>query len=650
MKSLDLKVSLTEPYSDYKNPFPDFKVAIVHPHLPEAWQKNRLKYRESLAIAYLTASLEAHGFRTLSINAELLGIAPDRVAAMLLEDPALGLIGISAKSQRTYRAAKDIARIVKATRPSVHITVGGVFPSAADIQVIEDCQDIDSIVRGEGEYAIVELAGRVSRGQPLSEMRGLTFRDGGKPRRTASRARIRDLDALPFPSRHDLDFMLRHDIRGATSAYLVASRGCFAACTFCSIHQIYGDHNVVRRSPASIVDEMQHVIDGYGVRRFSFVDDLFIMPSKNGIRWVHEFCDVIAERNLDINFYAEMRADTIEASLARRLVEAGMHRLFIGVESGVDSVLLRWDKGTTVEDNNKALAELRNIGLKPHQINFGYIMFDPEMTFSELKQQYQWIRNSGYAKVQHLQNKMNIYWGTPQYKRMINQGRQDTAPLGDRWQYDFDDPKVGTFERIVRQFHRRYEADPRAETVVVAREAHMAVIHEDRAGRSMAKWLVESMSEALSRVDGIERGCYYVIFDRLFELLEKRDDLAPTDLDALWDELQPVFDRLAAEAELLHDLCRTATELRIVDANGPKGPGTAWLSRPDLAYLWARGHGPLHGYRVTLGRKKWDRYDNGVVSVRFDLNGVDTTVPLEYSVPWVHEDAGLATMSVNQGG
>ncbi|MGW2116629.1 B12-binding domain-containing radical SAM protein [Streptomyces zhihengii] len=655
MKRTPLPLTVLEPFADHHNEDPGFVVGLVHPYLVEAWQKNRLKYRESLALGYLAGALDKHGYTTTSINAELLSIGPEEVAERLLADPRIRLIGISAKSQRTYRAARQIAGLVKAARRDVHITLGGVFPSAADGQILADCADIDSIVRGEGEYAIVELAARIQQGLPLREMRGLSLRVDGEFVRTPDRPRIRDLDSLAFPARHDLREMLAQNARGSNSAYLVASRGCYASCTFCSIHQIYGDHNVVRRSPESIADEMQAVKDRYGVSRFSFVDDLFIMPSPNGIRWVHDFCDLLTERKLEVNFYAEMRADTIEKSLVRRLMDVGMHRLFIGAESGVDSVLLRWDKGTTVEDNDRALRELREVGMAPHQINFGYIMFDPEMTFAELKEQYRWIRDSGYAKVQHLQNKMNIYWGTPQYRRMIEQGRVDDSALGDRWIYTFDDPRVNSFEPAFRRFHRRYEADPRAMAVLAAREAFMERVLEDRTRTPMARWLFECLGQAMRRVDQADRDAYFYLFERLFGFLEDGETLPEGAEEQIWQELEPLLDALAADAVLLKALADSV--LRITeeqDADAAR-PGTAWHAGDGetdrTVTVWLAEHAEgVDGLRVGLGFRGDDRYDHSCEVVTFPAGG-DREGILTRRTPRAQEIlAGVSAAPVTAGG
>jgi hypothetical protein len=610
---------LNGPLGQSARRFDNFKVGLVHPYLKEAQKKNRLKFRESLALGYLTAALESNDWSVLTVNAELRSLGPEEVGEILLAEPEIGLVGISAKSQRTYTAAKQIAGFIKRRRPEIHITIGGVFPTAADLQVMDDCADFDSIVRGEGEDAIVELSGHVAAGLPLDEVLGLTFRKGNTVARTANRPRIADLDNLHFPARRDLEYILSTGTEALASAYLVASRGCYAACTFCSIHQIYGDHLVKRRSPESIVAEMEDVIQRFGVSRFSFVDDLFITPSPNGILWVHDFCRVIEERGVKVNFYAEMRADTVDKLLINKLRKAGLHRLFIGMEAGSDSVLKRWDKGTTVAENDRAVAILREIDMPPHAVNFGYIMFDPEMTFDELKQQYQWLRNSGYCTVQHLQNKMNIYWGTPHYTRMLNQGRVDTSAFGQRWIYEFDDPLVNAVEAAFRRFHLRFQEESISEYLDANESFRFAVkVHHDCTNKELSPVLVDLLSQAQRRCEQAHRDAYYFVFDALLSFAEKKGSVPAELEDQIWGELTPLVEQLNRDSRHLLAFTREIAQLRMLADDGPPSPGTAWQEDGGrIGCVWLRGTNAGMGYRAVIGASGYDRYDHACELVDF---------------------------------
>jgi len=596
-----------------------FKVALVHPYLKEAKTKNRLKFRESLALGYLTAALEAAAFDVVTINAELRSLNSEEVAQILLSDPQIRLIGISAKSQRTYSAAKQIAAFVKRERPEAHITIGGVFPTAADMLVMNDCPYFDSIVRGEGEAAIVDLATRIATGAELDDLLGLTFRKNGQVLRTANRPRIADLDTLKFPARRDLEYILNSGTEALASAYLVASRGCYAACTFCSIHQIYGDHLVKRRSPESIVAEMETIVQRFGLHRFSFVDDLFITPSPQGIRWVEDFCKVIEQRGVHVNFYAEMRADTVDPVLIDKLRKAGLHRLFIGMESGVDSVLKRWDKGTTVEENDRAVNILRGLGMPPHAINFGYIMFDPEMTLDELKQQYRWLRDTGYCQVQHLQNKMNIYWGTPHHARMLAQGRIDTSAFGDRWIYEFDDPRVGAVETAFRRFHLRFQ-DECVEEYIRANESFRLAtkVHFDVNDKALSPTLIDLLSQAQRRVEQAHRDAYYFVFDTLLSFAEEHGSVPPELEAQMWNDLAALVEQLNRDSRYLLAFTREIAHIRVLADGETPQPGTAWHEDDGrIGCVWLKSEDEM-GYRAVIGATGYDRYDHKCELVRFD--------------------------------
>lgn len=607
----------------------NFKLALVHPYLKEAKTKNRLKFRESLALGYLTAALEGNDFEVVTVNAELRSLDSEEVAQILLSDPDIRLVGISAKSQRTYSAAKQIAAFVKRERPEAHITIGGVFPTAADMQVMDDCPHFDSIVRGEGEAAIVDLASRVAAGAELDDMLGLTFRKDNQVVRTANRPRIADLDSLKFPARRDLEFILNSGTEALASAYLVASRGCYAACTFCSIHQIYGDHLVKRRSPESIVDEMEHIIDRFGLRRFSFVDDLFITPSPQGIRWVEDFCKVIEKRGVDVSFYAEMRADTVDPKLIQELRKAGLHRIFIGMEAGADSVLKRWDKGTTVAENDRAVGILRETGMPSHAINFGYIMFDPEMTLDELKQQYRWVRSTGYCTVQHLQNKMNIYWGTPHHARMLAQGRMDTSSFGERWNYEFDDPRVGAVEGAFRRFHLRFQDECVEEYVQANETFRLAIkVHHDFTDRQLSPLLIDLLSQAQRRTDQAHRDAYYFVLDTLLSCAEQHGSIPQDIEERMWNDLAPLVQQLDRDSRYLHAFAREISQIRVLEEGESPAPGTAWTEENgSIGCVWLKSDDGDLGYRAVIGARGYDRYDHKCELVSFDSSKQPINAP-----------------------
>lgn len=589
-------------------------VGLVLPFIPEAALKNRFRYRECLALGYLTAALEQDGYRVLSLNCELLNLSPENAAEQLLSNDAMGLVGISISSQRGYFAAKKLAALLKARRPDLHVTCGGILPTTWHQTILGDCDHIDSVVRGEGEEAVVRLASAVATQSGFEAIDGLTFRRGVEVVQNRPTHRRMDLTALPMPARRDLD-AIRASGKIVSSAYMVASRGCYAKCSFCSIHQIYGDHRVAWRSPESIVNEMKALIDRYDVRHFSFVDDLFLMPSRAGLRWAAEFCDELQRARLGINFYAEIRADTVEPSIMKRLIDAGMDRVFIGFESGVNSVLTRMDKGTTVEDNDRALSVLRGLGLSSDSIRCGYIMFEPEMSFEELKQQYWWIRQSGICRVQHLQNRMNVYWGTPLFEKMRRDGRAKDAPFAERWFYSFDDVRVEQVERYIRKFLKRFEDRVRDSLFEVKSLSRNRLLEEDTS--AISPCILEVFEQGLRRLEHIERECWYMAFDHFFCAIENSGRITDEDETELWESLAFTIDGLERECAAYRIFCETIHEITIAldpravadiptarETVGPTRRAEVRLSLgPELVHYEAElgiDTGDCYGHRCSL--------------------------------------------------
>ena len=154
---------------------------------------------QPLGILYLGAVLREHGYR----NVRLIDMRPDRMeTAQVMEEVRRfrpRLLGLSSLS---YEAEK-VTEIVEATRrldPSIHIALGGPFPSSMKEKTF-DLAPADSVCVGEGERVVLRLADGVASG----ERRPRRGRDRSWPAlprsRGLGRARpvrsIEDLDTLP---------------------------------------------------------------------------------------------------------------------------------------------------------------------------------------------------------------------------------------------------------------------------------------------------------------------------------------------------------------------------------------------------------------------------------------------------------------------
>jgi anaerobic magnesium-protoporphyrin IX monomethyl ester cyclase len=254
-----------------------------------------------------------------------------------LRDPA-PVIGLSCMANLlpfTILALKALRQ----RYPDRRLVLGGVGSTAVDEKILRRFPWIDVICRSEGERTGPELLRTISAGGDLAAVDGITFRTNGRVFRNPDRARITDLDSIPFPAfeRVDLD---RYAGYG-----LMTSRGCPYLCTFCSVAPVW-NHESYSRSPQNIVDEMEFLHREAGVDLFLFQDEFFV----SGKTQVMRFCRELTSRGLDVHWKAFGRVNLVDEEMMRAMAECGCVELRFGIESGSDRILKRIKKDFTAAE------------------------------------------------------------------------------------------------------------------------------------------------------------------------------------------------------------------------------------------------------------------------------------------------------------
>jgi anaerobic magnesium-protoporphyrin IX monomethyl ester cyclase len=266
------------------------------------------------------------------------------------------IIGISVLAGNLPTVLGAVQRLKKA-QPRKTVILGG--PAASDsAQGILEAFPVDIVVRGEGEATVVELVRGLEDGIDLKDVAGITYRDGGDIVSTPNRARIQDLDSLPFPAYHRIDFA-----DYGAGLHLMTSRGCPYECGFCSTHSTW-ERTVTYRSIESVVREVASVKDM--IRMLTFCDD---NPALRAER-VFELCRCLQEENIRLPWSSYGRVDHMGEEMIRTMAAHGCVEVFYGVESGSDAVLSRLNKRFRFEEAQACLKmSARHIG----QVNASFI-------------------------------------------------------------------------------------------------------------------------------------------------------------------------------------------------------------------------------------------------------------------------------------
>jgi anaerobic magnesium-protoporphyrin IX monomethyl ester cyclase len=341
------------------------RVFLVNPPSPEPVKTPLLSF------CHLAASLRAGGHEValLDASAPFAPTAHDaieqRIAAFRPD-----VVGLHLKTlhvQPAYALAAQLA-------PRFRLCAGGPHPTV--------CADepfrfgFTWSVRGEGEETLVELADAVDGRRRFEDVASLSFVDRGMLRHNAARGFLRELDALASPmSALDLfDPAWYGAARALPPAGLLSSRGCPAACTFCS-NNVTG-RKFRYRSAESVAAEVRHLRERYGLTAFSFFDDSFAV----GQRRVEELCDALRAAG-PVHWTCTAHPAHLDRDTLQRMKRAGCGGVDLGMESADPGMLVRIGKGVTVERVLDVLGWCRDLGVHTVvNLMFGW----PDETDAEL--------------------------------------------------------------------------------------------------------------------------------------------------------------------------------------------------------------------------------------------------------------------------
>lgn len=462
------------------------KILLVAPPLCD--EPLEMEAKESIGLGYLAAVLRERGFEVGLLDADLLHLDNPQTVREITREPR-DLVGFSLL-EGTIESAAAIIRGVRAASAGVHIVLGGYFPTLVTEDLLQELPEADSIIRGEGEFALPFLADALEKGRDWRDIPGIAWRDGGAPI-VNGQGRAPDLDSLPFPSRELLPEVLS---RGGCAG-LVGSRGCFSNCSFCCINafaKASGAPSWRGRSPVRIVDEMESLAGGHGVRTVSFYDSNFIGPGAAGQARAGAIAEEILKRGLKINFAISTRPDQVDPDLFGLLKSAGLTEVFIGLESMSQKSLDFYNKRTSVEQNRRAVEVLERLGI---HFRPGFILYEPYITLAQIRENVDFLRElieSRYCNKFHFFKALRIYRGSPLEGALTRAGilrRQGWHNL-----YLWQDPAVARFIYLTGLLAPKM-------LPLMARDRGLGPSARREVDRLLGKWAIALYDDVLDLID-----------------------------------------------------------------------------------------------------------------------------------------------------
>ncbi|MCD6551737.1 radical SAM protein [Thermotoga sp.] len=350
-------------------------VLLVYPPMKE------VEIADHLGLPYIAAYLREKGMSVQIIDTKIEGWSPKQAIEEISKMPTK-VIGITLPFQ-IY--ALEVLNFISALREktTAHISVGGIFPTFAYREILERYPCIDSVVLGEGEVTFYDLAKSILENKNWKEIHGIAYRESEGIQNTPFRPLVKDLNGLPFPARDNLPRIYEK----TKVASVISSRGCYASCSFCSVVPFYEKFGprIRLRDPENVVDELEMLVKEYKVENVIFCDANFTVSKERAAKIATE----IIRRKLKLRYAIESRVTEVDEKLFKLLKESGLRRVFLGLESGSQSMLNRFRKDVTVEQNLRALEILSKLDL---YVSPGFIMFDDRTSLEELQENVRFLR------------------------------------------------------------------------------------------------------------------------------------------------------------------------------------------------------------------------------------------------------------------
>ena len=248
-----------------------------------------------LGLAYIAGVIRQSHFHVDVIDLDLEREKFENLGS-IIETIAPDILGIGALTLQVENAY-TIANIVKEKLSKTLIVIGGPHPSSLPEQTLREASgNIDIVVIGEGEYTFLDIV----KGKNLEDIQGIIYQKKGTIYKNDPSPPISDLDQLPMPAR-DLLPLTKYKgwgpLKKQPTTHLISSRGCPFDCIFCSEKSVFGNRHR-KRSPERIVDEIEYLVNTYGMEELAFYDDLFTLNKKH----VLNICREIQTRKIQIEW------------------------------------------------------------------------------------------------------------------------------------------------------------------------------------------------------------------------------------------------------------------------------------------------------------------------------------------------------------
>lgn len=312
----------------------------------------------SLGASYLKSFLTRRGYNAEIIN--FFNYERDRFASLLEQRP--NAVAITTTFYVDERPIAELVKYIRERSPSTRIIVGG--PHVFNVCSHNDPVTQEHIFRrmgadvyvfdSQGELTLSRVlhALRLSDTPDLDGIPNLIYTsDNTSFQRTAREVENNDMNADIIDWRgFDRSFY-------TPTVQMRTARSCAFKCAFCRYPVVAGELTL---TDIDRIEEEMRVLHEAGVKNLIFIDDTFNVPLPR----FKKICRMMIKNQFDFNWFSYFRCSNSDDEAFDLMAESGCKGVFLGIESGDQSILVNMNKSAKIERYRYGIARLKERDIK----------------------------------------------------------------------------------------------------------------------------------------------------------------------------------------------------------------------------------------------------------------------------------------------
>jgi radical SAM superfamily enzyme YgiQ (UPF0313 family) len=297
------------------------------------------------------------------------GIRPEWFREDLRSLKPPDLVFVTSLMTYWYPGVQETISVIRELFPKALVVLGGIYASLCPEHAAEHA-GADQVIAGAAEERLLQI---------VEHHTGVGV---------AARFDPRDLDTYPYPAM-DLQHLINY-------VPILTTRGCPFECAYCAAHIL--NPGLRRRSPESVVAEIEYWHKKFQVNDFVLYDDAFLVDP---VHHALPVLDAISRSTWRVRFHTPnaLHIRGITAETADLLAACGFETLRLGLESTEFEHREGLDRKVTSDEFRRAVAHLKNAGFDGRRIGAYLLVGLPGQSLQSVEDSIRTVKHSDVTPI-----------------------------------------------------------------------------------------------------------------------------------------------------------------------------------------------------------------------------------------------------------